>query len=99
MIDLTEEEMRRYDVQLTAPQARAALDNIEFRMERGAYGVMHIEVLYEGKWRSLYRTDLMDDVGTTSSHMYTVAHYRDAIRFGARIKDDGFGVIDAYSDG
>lgn len=54
-------------------------------------------IFYDGKWRRLHRTDLMDDVGTLRDA--GVKFYKQSIGYGARVTEDGFGVIDSFSDG
>lgn len=57
-----------------------------------------LEVEYDGKWLSLCRTDLIDNVGTTRCGT-TFEQYRRSVAFGARITDDTFFVIDQLTDG
>ena len=64
------------------------------------------EILHEGVWKSLCRTDLCDDVATgwctTKTAEEWRAHYREKLRragFGARYDSHRFSVIDALTDG
>lgn len=88
-------------VDLSINQAKAALTSIEARI---VVGGERVEVLYRGKWLTLCRTDLADDVRTWISRpvkdsQEVVREYRDRIRYGARVDDQRFAVVDATSDG
>lgn len=76
-------------------------ETVEFlrRCRSRGSGFDRLEVLYDDKWLSLCRTDLVDDVCTTRSNMTTVDDYIDAVKYGARIDDRLFAVIDATTDG
>lgn len=64
-----------------------------------------VEIFHLGKWKCLSRTDLWDDVGTTSAQTKTldewIAHYlrKLDLNLGARYDDTCFSIIDRISDG
>lgn len=62
-----------------------------------------IEILHEGKWKNVGRTDDCDDVATgwctTKSVEEWIKHYRKSIVHGARYDDALFSVVDAMTDG
>lgn len=59
-----------------------------------------VQVFFRGNWRSLYRTDLKDDVGTFRRNASLEDYQRLAERcYGARLLDDGLGIVDSRSDG
>jgi hypothetical protein len=99
-----------YSVDLSINETKAALAAAPMRWNgvENAWGYKSLaEVLYEGSWRHLCRTDLKDDVCTfggddQSSELETLrSHYLKRIGFGARVGKDGdrFAVVDAFSDG
>lgn len=61
------------------------------------------EIFQGGKWKSLCRTDLHDDVCTTYCVHQSETEYREQylarVLQGARIDEERFAVIDAYTDG
>lgn len=64
------------------------------------------EIYHEGKWKSLCRTDLKDDVATGWSTVKTLEEWREfytrglkKYRMGVRYNDRRFSIIDAFSDG
>jgi hypothetical protein len=61
------------------------------------------EILHDGVWRSLCRTDDCDDVCTTTCQHLTERQYREqavrGCRYGARIGPSRFAVIDSCTDG
>lgn len=63
-----------------------------------------LRIHYKNKWLRVCRTDLKDDVCTTSSIDPTtmdeaVKYWTEKIVLGVRLKDDAFCCVDAYSDG
>jgi hypothetical protein len=100
-----------YSVDLSINEAKTALTAAPMRWNgaENAWGDKRLaEVLYEGSWRHLCRTDLKDDVctfggGDESSELETLrSHYLERICFGARVGKDGevrFAVVDGFSDG
>ena len=79
-----------------------ALTRGEYRVGSAWYGAA-VEILYNGDWVHLARTDQKDDVCTghimTQSLEDEIKFYRDKARLGARVREGCFAVIDSYSDG
>jgi hypothetical protein len=92
-------------VDLSSAAAYAVLSDVQSRKCDEDNGWFNVEILYQGKWLLLARTDLMDDVGTlTRSKPSTtpeefIAFMREKIWFGARVSDRFFSVVDSLSDG
>lgn len=61
------------------------------------------EVFYKGNWIKLCRTDLKDDVATSSPQKASLGECREfyvrKVRYGARTDDRLFAVVDSISDG
>lgn len=105
--------VKGYPVDLTADEARVALTDVPFRVEtwRTPWGEAPdlpehpwtaVLIQYKGEWLLLGRTDLKDDVETgrdAKGMDAPVEYFRKCIRYGARIRDGRFCVIDAWSDG
>ena len=89
------------NVTLSPEKAREVLDGIEYRrVSEGDW--TEVEVFYNGQWLGLCRTDLYDDVATSSDmtrRKDPITYYRKKIKFGARITDELFCVIDRLTDG
>jgi hypothetical protein len=99
--------------ELSVEQARTILDTAVFRLTRhpalsgrgwtagNAYTT--IELMLDGNWLELCRTDLADNVATGRHENWTVAewvaYYRERIRHGARYDARIFAVIDRFTDG
>lgn len=97
-------------VSLSKNETIAALTGIEFRTNvSGPYKHIDVEVLYQGSWLTLCRTDLHDDVCTTHGTLWgalatvldkdPVGYYRDKCAYGARVDERRFAVIDSLTDG
>lgn len=82
---------------LDPAQALAILNTAPSRLGTAWYGPV-IEILYKERWLHLARTDLKDDV-CTGRPGYTLDKFKQLVRYGARISDDTFAVIDSLSDG
>lgn len=86
-------------VHLSSEDGLRILQDIGSRKVEG-----HIEILYNGEWWLLSRTDLKDDV-CTWVHGENVDFYRIKLGsgYGVRLSDNGkrkiFAVIDSFSDG
>lgn len=99
------------DGDIPASAARKIMDSAEFRvvdLEQEWGGKTErwnaLQMLHNGKWVDMSRTDLCDNVCTTEIATRTkeqwIKHYRRGIRIGARWQDDGsFSVIDQATDG
>jgi len=64
------------------------------------------EILHDGKWKSLCRTDMCDDVATGWCTTMTAeewrSHYRESLLragYGARYSKRRFSIIDSLTDG
>jgi hypothetical protein len=98
-------------------EAKAILDSPEWRVGTAWYGDV-AEVLHEGKWKRICRTDWKDDVCTglplkpdcIPKESYTLETMREKARgmlrkksdwipAAARVDDERFAIIDAFSDG
>lgn len=95
-----------HPVDLSINETRAFLANAQTRIGkmRGHQNFDQVQVAYQGEWLGLCRTDLKDDVCTGGASNVTdaaaeVERYITKIRYGARIRDFSFAVIDSYSDG
>jgi NAD(P)-dependent dehydrogenase (short-subunit alcohol dehydrogenase family) len=84
-----------YAVDLSRKETIAALTG-ESRKKAG-----RIEVLWNGVWTRVYRTDLKDDVGTSSPDTDSIETYREKAEscYGARTGKKSIRVVDAFSDG
>lgn len=95
----------RAALDLDCRNTAAFLESAEWRPRDGG----GVEVMHDGKWKHLCRTDLKDDVRTWTSFafgpdgkrpdVHHIDYYRSGLPYGARITDDAFFVVDAYSDG
>ena len=86
---------------LTRREALKVLRTIKHRetVDQTRFGpTCRVEVLYEGTWLHMARTDLMNDVCTTIG-MCNFKHYRKQMVYGVRVSDKTFAVIDSLSDG
>lgn len=103
--DLRDYEQHR-PVDYNAGEAKYILSNAEGRIVNNKHRGYQLEILVDGKWLMVSRTDLHDDVGTTfriwnehSSIQEIRNFYFKKIRLGARKNEKYFCVIDAFSDG
>jgi len=95
---------KKSSIDINKHDALNFLNNCEFRVidgdERNFY---RPQVLYEGEWKDLCRTDLRDDVRTiiVEKHFLEdpISYFKKRCHFGARIYPGGFAVIDSLSDG
>jgi len=100
-----------YPIDLTLEETVDALSVIEARIVEDDDAMVAIdypwhncEVLYNGEWLTLSRTDLKDDIGTHINHFGrnpqdVVQEHIRKCTFGARVGKKYFSVIDAWSDG
>lgn len=62
-----------------------------------------LQIMFNGKWLNVARTDLFDDVCTGLCETKKLAewknHYISRVMYGARIKENTFAVIDSVTDG
>ena len=114
--------MNTYDgevVDIFWEEAMMVMDTAQFRLvdipaEGGFLAYNAPEIFHDGKWKSLCRTDLMDDVATgwctTQTLEDWVEYYREKLKRRWRAEADGdmpraryndrrFSIIDAFSDG
>lgn len=101
-------------VEIDYQEAKRIMDSAEYRLKTNppdfAYNKEwnEPEIFHDGKWKSLCRTDLCDDVATGMCANKTleqwIAHYKKKLRRwtecpSARYDDHRFSVIDAITDG
>ena len=102
-VSLVSKRHMEYSVDLSVEETIAALQRSPARIGKAWYGDV-VEILYEGKWRRLCRTDLKDDVCTGTCEKIAdaskvIAEYEGRVHFGARITDERIAIVDSFSDG
>lgn len=75
-------------VELTQEEATLILETAEIDGD---------QIRYDGKWLQLGRTSFSDDVRTGGRSIGE--HWRERMRYGARVDNRSFFIIDQYSDG
>jgi len=101
-----------HKITLLPDAARAFMATAKYRLiKRRDSGLMfkapftynELKIKYDGKWLSVCRTDLMDDVATgdfeTRTREERIAAYTAGIVYGVRVSDRCFKVIDSATDG